>query len=852
MICARLGGSSPHAPGFALAAAGILAVGIGANAATFSIINGLLLRPLPYPDSEAIVSVGQAPLGSPGPADLSPADLRRLREEARSFAELAAWSPRPVVWDGPDGRVTLFGTAVTPSLFPLLRATPRLGRIFTEGEAVEVAQRVVLLSHGAWTSRFGSNPDVVGAPIVLDDEPHTVLGVLPDGFEFPFPGTDIWTPLVVPPYEPETTSFAGSIVIRTAFTGIGRLRDGVSPAQAETEVRTILERAGPEGPRPPGFDFETQVMSLREERGRPFQPALLMLAAATGLVLLMACANVAGLLLARGIVRQRELAVRAALGAGRGRIVRQLLTESVVLGVAGGAAGLAVAVGIARAVPALVPRNVPGLAEVGVDGTVLAFTAAVSVVAGLLFGTAPALAWSRVDPARTLNEAGASAGGFGRLRANRGQAVLAVTQVALALVLLTGAGLLLRSFVSLVTLDLGFEPTNVVVARIMDPASTRLFTRGGRIESDEVEAMNAAARSAAETLLARLERIAILPGVDAVALSSSMPLDRMGSSRWFTVVGRPALANPRERLEARILDVSPDYADVVRLRLQAGRFFTDRDRTGGPRVAVVSESFARAAFGGEPAVGQRLVTAFPFPGFGGRRDGPRGEGTGDEPWEVIGVVADVTSPFRGESFGPADAGDVYLSMLQPDLDGMPAFGNLPVVAVRAAGDPLAVVPFLQEALADVRPGAQVNATALETILSAQAAQPRFYALCASIFGSVALLLAAFGLYGVLGYTVSQRRREIGVRMALGARRGQVVRLVVGQGGALVTAGIVLGLLAAAAASRIVESVLFGVTPADPLTFTAVTAVLLGVALLACWFPARRAARIDPMDVLREA
>ena len=538
---------------------------------------------------------------------------------------------------------------------------------------------------------------------------------------------------------------------------------------------------------------------------------------------------------------------------GGGRIVRQLLTESVVLSIAGGAAGLAVAVGIARAAPALVPRNVPGLAEVGVDGAVLAFTVAVSVVAGLLFGTAPALAWSRVDVARTLNEAGASVGGFGRLRASRGQAALAVTQVALALVLLTGAGLLLRSFVSLVTLDLGFEPANVVVARIMDPARARLFQSGGRrIGPDEVEAMNAAARRASGALLARLERIAMLPGVDAVALSSSMPLNRTGAVRPLAVAGRPAPTDPRERLEARILDVSPDYADVVRLRLQAGRFFRDRDRTGSPRVAVVSESFARAAFGGEPAVGQRLVSASPFPGFGGRRDGPGGEGNGDEPWEVIGVVADVTSPFGGESFGPADAGDVYLSMLQPGLDRMPSFASTPIVAVRTDGDPLAVVPFLQEALADLHPGAQVYATPIETVLSARAAQPRFYAVCASIFGAVALLLAAFGLYGVLSYTVSRRRREIGVRMALGAGRGQVVRLVVGQGGALVTAGIVLGLLAAAAAGRIVESVLFGVTPADPLTFTAVTAVLLGVALLACWLPARRAARIDPMDVLREA
>ena len=840
-------------PGFTLAAVLILAVGIGANTATFSLVNGLLLRPLPYPDSEAIVSVGQAPSGRPGRAILSNAQLRLLRADARSFEELAAFSPFPAAWNGPDGPVTLWGNAVTPSLFPLLRTPPRLGRAFSEAEAVEGADRVVLLSHRTWTNRFGSDPSVVGAPIELDDEPYIVVGVLPEGLEFPRPLVEFWRPLVIPPDEPPAV---GGIVFTGVFTAVGRLRNGVSPEQAATEVRTILAREVAERPRPPGRELETRVVSLREERGRPFRPALVMLAAATGLVLLMACANVAGLLLARGIVRRRELAVRGVLGAGRGRIVRQLLTESVVLSIAGGAVGLAVAIGIARAAPVLVPRNVPGLGEVGVDGAVLAFTAAVSAVAGLLFGTLPALAWSRVDLTRTLNETGASAGGFGRLRANRGQAALAVSQVALALVLLTGAGLLLRSFVALVTLDLGFEPSNVVGARIMDPAGSRVFRRGGRIGPGEVQEMNAAARRASETLLARLERVAALPGVDAVALSSRGPLDP-GPSLPIEVAGRPAPTDPREGLQAGIRTVSPGYADVMRLRLQAGRFFTDRDTAGSPRVTVVSESFAREAFGGEPAVGQRLVSAIRLPpgfgrGAGGRAGQPPGAGErSDEPWVVIGVVADVTSPFGLDSFMPAAESDIYLSMLQPGMDPMPMFAT-PTVSVRTAGDPRAVVPFLQEALADVRPGAQVSAMPLETMLSAQAAQPRFYALCASIFAAVALLLAAFGLYSLLSYTVSQRRREIGVRVALGAAHRDVLMLVVRQGGALVTAGVVIGLLAAAAAARIVESVLFGVAPADPLTFAAVTAVLLVVGFFACWLPARRAARIAPMDVLREA
>ena len=831
-------------PGFALAAVLVLAVGIGANAATFSVINGVLLRPLPYPDSEAVVSVGQVPVGRPGVAMLSPTELRRLQEDARSFERLGGVRSASFTWTGPDGPVRLFGAAVTPSLFALLRTSPRLGRLFTETEAVEGAPRVVLLSHRAWSSQFGAEPAVRGASVVLNEEPHTVLGVLPEDFEFPFPETDIWTPLVVPPYESETSMNA------RPFMGIGRLRDGVSPEQAESEARVIIERVASEQPRLPGLHRETRVVSVREDRGRPFRPALLLLAVASGLVLLMTCANVAGVLLARGIVRQRELAVRGALGAGRGRIVRQLLIESVVLSMTAGVIGVTVAFGIVRAAPALTPGYVPRLAEVGIDGGVLAFTATVSVVAGLLFGTAPALAWSRVDLARTLNDAAAaSAGGFGRLRANRGQAVLVVAQVVLALVLLTGAGLLLRSFVFLVTHDFGFEGANVVVAEITDPADSARLAEPFRLA--DVEARDALARRASAAFLARLERIAALPGVDAVALSSTRLLTRTGVVWPFEVARGSATSDPGREVSAIIRNVTPDYADVVRLRLRAGRFFTGGDREGAPRVAVVSESFAREAFGGETAVGQRFMSVSPVSRFRGRRDGRSDGESGPLEWEVIGVVADIRLPFGQEPAGLYE-GDIFLSMLQPGMDHIRTAGRGPRVVVRTDGDPLAAVPFIQEAVADLRPGARVNATALDTILSAQAAQPRFYMLCASVFGLVALSLAAFGLYGMLSYTVSQRRREIGIRMALGAGRGQVVRLVVGQGGALVAGGIVLGLLAAAAVSRIIENVLFGVASVDPLTFTAVTVVLVSVGLLACWFPASRAARVDPMDVLREA
>lgn len=357
--------------------------------------------------------------------------------------------------------------------------------------------------------------------------------------------------------------------------------------------------------------------------------------------------------------------------------------------------------------------------------------------------------------------------------------------------------------------------------------------------------MDAAFRRSAETLLARLDRIAALPGVDAVALSSGMPLFPAVSVQPVDVAGRPPPRDPRDVRMASIRTVSPGYAEALRLRLRAGRFFTDRDTAASPRVAVVSESFAREAFRGEPAVGQRLVPpAFSFPGGGPGGDGPGG----GEAWEVVGVVADVASPFMPA--GMPAASEIYLSMLQPGMSRMPAFG-VPTVAVRAGENPLAVVPFLREVLAEVEPGMPVSTMALETLLSARAAQPRFYAACAGVFGMAALALAAFGLYAVLGYAVSRRRREIGIRVALGAERRDVLLLVLRQGGAIVAAGVLLGLLAAAAGVRIIESTLFGVTPADPLTFAAVTAVLAAAALLACWLPARRAARIDPLEVLRE-
>lgn len=490
-----------------------------------------------------------------------------------------------------------------------------------------------------------------------------------------------------------------------------------------------------------------------------------------------------------------------------------------------------------------VSSAVTGVAEVDIDGTVLVFVAGLSVTAGLLFGTAPAVAGSAVNLIGALNGGSVSpASVVGRVRTHYLQAALAVIQVALALVLLSGAGLLLRSFIAQVTVDYGIDPTNVVTARIDNPA--RMFGGiGGLIEPDELEVMNATARRVTETLLTHMERIRDLPGVAAVALSSSSTPFRFRAPRAIRVVARPSPTAPDDQLMARIRRVSADYADVVRLRLRAGRFITDRDTASGSHVAVVSETFAREAFGGETAVGQYLVES----AFSGRGQ----EGAGDAiTREVIGVVNDVTLPFRRGLGAPVTIDDIYVPMAGSSTTRGP-FVNSPAVFVRTAGDDPAVGRFLRELLAEIGPGALITTTSLTAMLSAQAAQPRFYATLAGIFGAVALLLAAFGLYSVLSYTVTQRRREIGIRMALGAGRRDVLMLVIKRGCALVGAGVFLGLLAAVATTRILESLLFGVTPADPLTFSAVAAVLLTVGLLACWLPARRAVGIDPLEVLRQ-
>ena len=827
--------------GFTVTALVTLALGIGANTAMFGIVYGLMLRPLPYPDADRLVRVGES-MG--GRAALLSNRSMPLLEDAESFEGLAVYRESSVEWAGPDGVVTLGGAAVSPGMFPLLRAAPRLGRLFNEDEAREGADRVVLLSHRAWTNRFASDPDIVGTPLEIDGDPYTVVGVLAEGFYFPNPDGEFWTPLVVPPFAPPAAAVAGQprMVVLIAFNGLGRLAPGVSPERAATEVRTRLQAGSTSSGLPAGAAravagaigrSEARVVPLLEEMVGAYRPALTALTAATTLVLLIACINVAGLLLARGVTRRRGLAVCAALGAGRGRLVRQLLTESVVLGAAGGVLGLAAAAVVLRAVPALVPGDIARLDQVGIDGLSVAFTVGLSIAAGLLFGAAPAFQWSRIDLVSTLNEGSAQApGGFRLLRSNRARAALAVAQVALALVLLVGAGLLLRSFVGLVTVDRGYDPANVIAARVRNPdTAIRPDTR-----PESIPELLAAGRRFQESLLEETARLEDLSEVAAVGLASRLPLASSPGGTTTTVMpaGAPEPTDPGDLPRARLNIVSPGYFDAMRLRLVSGRAFTPLDGTAGPPVLVINETLAREVFGGEPAVGQRVLAV---------------AGDADDPAEVIGVVADVRYDGLAAAGSP---GEAYVPLQQIDrLRSMGGFSSGSMLVVRTEGDPLAVIPFLREAVAAANPNASVDEVmTMDARLSAAVAQPRFYAVFVGFFAALALFLAAFGIYALLSYTVSQRRREIGVRMALGARPGDVVALVVRQGAGLVAAGAVLGLFGAAASSRLLESFLFGVGADDPLTFVAAPAALVAVALVACWLPGRRAARIHPMDALR--
>ena len=814
-----------RSPGFAVAVTLVLALGIGAATAMFSIVNGILLRPLPFPDPGAIVRIGASSrlTGNLSDLFLSNRSMPLLQENAESFEQLAAWQELRGERDG----AALRGARASPALFPLFRVSPHLGRLFLDEEARIGAPRVALLSHRAWTSRFASDPDVVGTTVDLNGGQHLVVGVLAEGFHFPAPDTEFWLPYVIEPSTTEGAPGPGGAAVTSlvAFKAVGRLRPGVSAEQAEVEARGLLqESGGAMGPLAGGSGV--RVVPLLEDLVGEYRPALSILTVVTVVVLLAACMNAAGLLLARGEARRRTLAVSAALGAGRGRLVRQLLTESAVPSLAGGVLGLAAAAIFLRAVPALAPADAVRLDEVGMDGAAFVFAAGLSVAVGLLCGAGAAFRSSQLHPVRTLNEAAAPSAGDSP-RTHRVRMALSALQVALAVVLLVGAGLLVRSFVRLLTFDRGFDPANVVTVAVTNPMGVAPHEMGGRMPE-----LMASHRRLHERLADEV-RVRLLPlaDVEAAGVSRHVPFGRNVPSRHqLRPAGTPVPSDPDEMARTTLQVVGPGYLDALRFRLRAGRTFTPGDGPDAPRVLIANETLARELFGAEPAVGRQVVA-----GFG-------------EPWEIVGVVGDVvyggldlTGETQAEAYFPlAQATEVFFG-----------FSSAAQVSVRTTSGSLAVVPFLREAIVAANPRATIGeVTTMEARLQDAVAWPRLHAFFVGSLAALVLVVAAAGVHGSLSFTVAQRERETGVRMALGATGRQVAGLVLRQGATLVGVGALVGVAAAAAASRVLESLLYGVAADDPLTFLLAPLVLAAAALAACWFPARRAARVDPLKMLR--
>jgi predicted permease len=784
-----------RSPGFTLAVILTLALGIGANSAIFSVVYGVLIRPLPYAAPERLVNLyGRYPQF--GRTSTSLPDFRDWREGTSSFEQLAARHSGAFVLTGEGDPERVIADRVTSNFFATLGVKPMLGRAFLAGEdKVGGDRQVVVLSHGYWQRRFGGDARIVGRQIQLNGRPWTVVGVAPPEFRFGR-AVDVWAPTVV-----DTT-----LNRRAEYLDVvGRLKPGVTIEQASADVAAVVRRLAEQYPQTNGT-ITSEVIGLPRDLVQSVREALYAFMGAVLLVLLIACANVANLLLARAAVREREVAVRVALGAGRGRLVRQLLTESMVLALLGGLAGIALATWAVAAIGAASTELVPRQNEIGMNATVVAFSLALSVVTGLVFGLAPAMRLSRGPLHATLREGarGATGGSLARFRGS-----LVLGEVALALVLLVGAGLLIRSFEKLSRVDLGFEPANVLTYNITFP-SAKFPDR--TLLPPEYQSL--------------LDRMRTLPGVRTAALSAGLP---MGGADYlsYTIEGiGPRDTRPDSPPEdVQPFSVSPDYFAALKIPLRRGRLFAPTDAEKAPRVALVNEEMARFAFNGVDPVGHRITF----------------NAADSTAWmTIVGVVGNVAQ--EGVTAKPYQ--QIYRPIAQAPSRSV-------YVALRTDRDPVLLAASARAAVRDVDRDLVVNEVQpLEARVAQSIARPRLSVWLLTGFSALALLLAAVGIYGVMAYTVAQRTREIGVRMALGADPGNVKRLVVLQGMRPALLGVGVGLLAAFGASRLIGSLLYGVSALDPLTFVLVPLFLSGVALIATYLPARRATRVLPTVALQ--
>ena len=780
-----------RSPAFAIAAVLTLALGIGANAAIFSVVDAVLLRPLPYPAPERLVSSW----GS------TQAEVLRIGELARSFESVGGYRAHSVSLSGDGDPERVDAAAATAGLFRTLGTPPLIGRSFTPQENEERGPAVAMISHELWSRRFGGDRAILGRQLIVNGKAHEIIGVMPPGFGFPARTTRLWIPLVF------QRSNAGQLWGWGGNRVIARLAPGATPAQAELEVQGIARRLRAENPvwNPgPEYGAGARVVPLHEGTVSGVRPTLVLLLGVVGCVLLIACANVANLLLVRAAGRRKEMAIRSALGGGRGRLVRQLLTESMLLSGAGAVGGIAIAWAGLRVLTATLPPDIPRAEEIGMDMRVLGFTAALAVITGVIFGLIPAMRSAGLGLPGALSESGRSVSP-GRSRSRMSSAIV-IAEVAISLVLLASAGLLIRSFVALTRIDPGFSADQVIAARVSPPE--RAYAEGEKIR---------------ELYRLVLEQARTFPGTTEAAAVSPLPL-RDGLNGMAIRVGGQFedMRNALPSADHYAL-VTPGYMRSMGIPLVSGRDIDDGDRAGAPPVVLVSESLARQFWPGRSAVGERI--GYPWPSA----------------WmTIVGVVGDV----KQDSLTSARTMAIYRPFAQAPIPSMS-------IVIRTSADASTIAGLLRESVRTLDATIPVSdVTPMTSVVSGSMARPRFAAILITAFAAVAMILGAIGIYGVIAYAVAQRTREIGVRMALGATPGDAVRIVVRRGAVLTLAGLALGTVSALAASRLFAGLLHGISPTDPVSFVTGALLLALVAVVACYIPARRATRVDPTIALR--
>jgi predicted permease len=792
-------------PIFTAVAVLTLALGIGANTAVFSVVNGVLLRPLQYNNPDQIITIWEPSRGG-HTLGLTDAEFFDIRDRNQVFEELAAYATGATNFTGAGEPERVNATWVSSGFFPVLGVHPALGRVFTTEDDKPDPAPVVVLSYGLWQRRFAADQSVIGHQVSLNGISRTVIGVMPLGFQFESSEVEMWLPLGLDP--------ANVSPGERSYNTIGRLRRSVTLEQARAEMNTVVALLAEEYktrfPKGANTTSSLNLIPLQELIVGDVRPALLLLLVSIGFVLLIACANVANLHLARAAARQKEIALRLALGAGRLRIIRQLLTESLILSVLGGAAGLLLAYWGVGTLLALASASLPRTNEVRIDSTVLLFTLAVSLLAGIVFGLVPGLRFSHPDPHASLKEGGRSTAGSSSRRTRH---LLVISELALAVVLLAGAGLTIKSFIRLLNVDPGFDPRNVLTARINLP----------QLKYPQHQQVVAFYKQL-------LEQVETAPGVEDAGTVTVLPLSGLNSNASFEIEGRPR-ASDEVVQNADYRMVSLDYFRAMGIPLLEGRYFAASDQEGAPGVVIINETMKQAFWPGEEPLGKRINM-----------------GVAGSPWlTIIGIIKDVKHKALNVTAKP----EIYFLHSQNAYAKALGIYRSLTLAVRGTAEPQQLTGVVKSAVQAIDkdiPVAKVET--MERVLSTSVAQPRFTMLLLAIFAIVALSLAAVGIYGVIAYSVGQRKHEIGIRQALGAQRRDIMRLIVGQGMGIAVIGIGVGLGLAFALTRVMSGLLFEVSTTDTQTFVVIALLPMAIALAASLLPARRALKVDPMEALR--